>query len=269
MFHTSNSLVFVVNLLTLLISFPLTGIGLWLRLNAASDCEHFLLWPVLVTGLLLMAVSLLGLFGSCCHVSAFLCLYLFAMFVVIVGLFCFTVFTVVVTNKSIGDALSGAGYKEYRLGDYSHWLQTRVRDYNTWSRIKSCIKDAGVCPKLDDFAIKEANELYNRSLSTIQSGCCKPPLYCGLKEVNATYWEAPKSGLTSNDIDCKVWSNDPNRLCFDCDSCKAGVLAKLKREWKKLAIFNLCLLLFLNLVYSIGCCAFRNSRKDNRYHRYV
>ncbi|KAH0459576.1 hypothetical protein IEQ34_012390 [Dendrobium chrysotoxum] len=269
MFHISNSVIGFLNVLTLFISFPIIGTGLWLRSHAASVCEQFLLWPIIIIGLFLMVVALLGLFGSCCNVSCFLWIYLSVMFLMIVGLFCFTIFAIVVTNKGVGEAISGRGYKEYKLADYTVWLQNRVGDFRTWRRIKSCLVDAGVCGELQLLVFQQSDDFYMQGISSIQSGCCKPPSDCGYKQVNATYWKVSKSdNPNSNDIDCKTWSNDQNRLCFDCNSCKAGVLANIKMQWRKLAIFNVGLLVFLIVIYSIGCCAFRNSCKDNQYLRY-
>ncbi|KAK8940452.1 Tetraspanin-8 [Platanthera zijinensis] len=270
MFKISNSLISILNTLTLLISFPITGIGLWLHSHASSRCDQILLWPILIAGLFLMVVALLGIFGSFCNVTPFLWIYLFLMFLMIVALFCFTVFAIVVTSKGAGDAVSGGGYKEYRLGDYSGWLQRRVGDAETWRSIKSCMADAGVCGGLQVLLFQEANDLYLSTLSSIQSGCCRPPSYCGYKQENATYWRIPTPvpDAAINQADCTTWSNDQKSLCFDCNSCKAGVLANIKTQWKKIAAVNFCLLLFLVIVYAIGCCALRSSSKDDRYFRY-
>ncbi|GJN15378.1 hypothetical protein PR202_gb02286 [Eleusine coracana subsp. coracana] len=41
---------------------------------------------------------------------------------------------------------------------------------------------------------------------------------------------------TSVDDYCGRWSNDQQTLCFQCDSCKAGVLADIQRIWSQLLI---------------------------------
>ena len=64
---------------------------------------------------------------------------------------------------------------------------------------------------------------------------------------------------------CGIWSNDQSVLCFNCNSCKAGLLDNLKSDWKKIAVLNIVFLVFLIIVYSVGCCAFRNNRRDNAY----
>uniref|UniRef100_A0A9I9DJC2 Uncharacterized protein n=1 Tax=Cucumis melo TaxID=3656 RepID=A0A9I9DJC2_CUCME len=66
------------------------------------------------------------------------------MFILILLLFVFTISAFTVTNKAAGKVLSNKGYKEYRLGDYSNWLQNRVRNNKDWDRIKNCRRQ-GVC----------------------------------------------------------------------------------------------------------------------------
>ncbi|RWR83330.1 tetraspanin-7-like protein [Cinnamomum micranthum f. kanehirae] len=113
----------------------------------------------------------------------------------------------------------------------------------------------------------EARDRNNASEGFSTSGCCKPPTFCGFTYVNATFWTPPKNTV-SFDSDCQTWSNNQESLCYDCKSCKAGVLAILKNDWRKLALINFCVLIVLNIIYSIGCCAFNNARRDSRYHRY-
>lgn len=96
----------------------------------------------------------------------------------------------------------------------------------------------------------------------VQSGCCKPADECNFIYVNPTTW-TKTANATLNNPDCSAWDNDPNKLCFDCQSCKAGLLQNLKTDWKKVAVINIVVLVFLVIVYSIGCCAFRNNRQEN------
>ncbi len=268
MFRVSNNLVGILNFITFLLSVPILGAGIWLAKRASTDCEKFLEKPVIALGVFLMVVSLAGLIGACCRVSWLLWVYLLVMFLLIVILFCFTIFAFVVTNKGAGEALSGRGYKEYRLGDYSNWLQKRVNSTKNWRRIKSCLQDGKVCQKFaDDRASETVEDFYKEHLSPIQSGCCKPSNDCGFTYVNATVW-TKTAGTTYTNSDCNSWDNDPTVLCFDCQSCKAGVLDNLKSDWKKVAVVNIIFLIFLIVVYSIGCCAFRNNREDNARPRW-
>ena len=96
----------------------------------------------------------------------------------------------------------------------------------------------------------------------LQSGCCKPPTSCAYNYVNETFWTAnPGVPTVVNDVDCSKWSNDQQTLCFQCDSCKAGVLAGIKKSWRKVAILNIVVLIILVIVYVAGCAAFRNARR--------
>lgn len=98
-------------------------------------------------------------------------------------------------------------------------------------------------------------------LSFMQSGCCKPSNDCGFTYHSPTNWT--KGNATHTNPDCDTWNNDPNLLCYNCQSCKAGLLQNLKTDWKKVAVVNIIFLVFLIIVYSVGCCAFRNNRRGN------
>ncbi|KAB5514456.1 hypothetical protein DKX38_028362 [Salix brachista] len=263
MFRVSNNLVGILNFITFLLSIPILWAGIWLKNKGTSECDKFLDTPIIILGVFLLLVSLAGLIGACCRVSWLLWAYLVVMFLLIILLFCFTIFAFVVTNKGAGQVLSGKGYKEYKLGDYSNWLQKRVGNGKNWGKIKSCLIDAKVC---SDFNQKFMNDtvdvLYTRHLSALQAGCCKPSDSCGFLYKSPINWEKTLTNSTS-DPDCNAWDNQINVLCFNCNSCKAGLLDNLKRDWKKVAVINIIFLVFLIIVYTVGCCAFRNNRRDN------
>ncbi|GAB4838177.1 Tetraspanin-8 [Ancistrocladus abbreviatus] len=259
----SNNLVGLLNFLTFLLSVPILGAGIWLSRKASTDCEKFLEKPIIALGVFLMLVSLAGLIGACCGVNWLLWLYLVVMFLLILLLFCFTIFAFVVTNKGAGEVLSGKGYKEYKLGDYSNWLQKRVNNTKNWNRIKSCLIDGKVCESLKEENGTTASDFYAKNLSPIQSGCCKPSDNCNFQYFSPTVWNKVNTTTASTNSDCDAWSNDSNMLCFNCQSCKAGVLQNIKSDWKKVAVVNIIFLVFLIIVYSVGCCAFRNNRMNN------
>ncbi|EYU37117.1 hypothetical protein ABFS82_10G130300 [Erythranthe guttata] len=266
MVRISNNLVGILNIVTLLLSIPIIGGGIWLSKQANTECEQFLDKPVIALGVFILLVSIAGLIGSCCKVSWLLWVYLLVMFLLILLLFCFTVFAFVVTNKGAGEAISERGYKEYRLGDYSNWLQKRVN--NHWTKIRSCLVDSKICQKLLDSGSTPVEVFYKERLGALQSGCCKPSNDCKFEYSSPTNWTQTGTSTLNANPDCSVWSNDPNVLCYNCQSCKAGLLDNIKSDWKRVAVINVIFLVFLIIVYSIGCCAFRNNREDNSWKRY-
>jgi len=141
MVRCSNGLLGLLNAGVLVLAVVALGGGAWLSHRASTDCERFLERPVIALGVLLLALSLAGLAGALCSASCLLWLYLLALFLLIVLLFAFTIFAFGVTNRGAGWVVSGRGYKEYRLGDYSTWLQRRVENDGNWAKIRSCIQD--------------------------------------------------------------------------------------------------------------------------------
>lgn len=102
----------------------------------------------------------------------------------------------------------------------------------------------------------------------MQSGCCKPPTYCGFELVNQTTWQMPEKGQAVAKPDCTIWRNDQAQLCFGCQTCKNAVLENIRREWRLLALFNSYVLLSITIISSIGCCALRNNQYGKRHKNY-
>lgn len=98
----------------------------------------------------------------------------------------------------------------------------------------------------------------------LQSGCCKPPTACGFTYVNETVWDETTGGVVVTSPDCARWSNDQTLLCYSCESCKAGVLASIKKSWRKVSVINIVVLVILAVFYVIAFAAYRNNRRrDN------
>lgn len=102
------------------------------------------------------------------------------------------------------------------------------------------------------------------AMYSFQAGCCIPPPDCSFSFVNATDWTPPAT-LTSTNTDCPLWSNNQTELCYGCQSCKAGVLQNVKEDWKIVAIINIIAFVVIFTVYSVGCCAYRQTRREQRY----
>ncbi|XP_047336117.1 tetraspanin-8-like [Impatiens glandulifera] len=270
MVRLSNCIAALINVVIILIAVVLIGTSMvfYKGHGSATECERFLQKPLLAIGIFLFVLSILGLGGATCRFQWMLWIHLFVMFLLIIVLTAFTVFVIVVTNSGVGRAVSGRGFKEYRLGDYNDWLQKNVINDDNWIQIRSCLIDTRACRHLQvPVSGQTLQQFININLTPVESGCCKPPIYCELDFKNATFWTMPKTGPAVPDEDCVTWNNDPKKLCFDCKSCKAGVLSGIKKEWKIIAIINSCFIGFVIIFYSIGCCALRANRVG-RYHKY-
>ena len=102
--------------------------------------------------------------------------------------------------------------------------------------------------------------------SLLQSGCCKPPTVCGYNYVNPTLWINPVNQMAGPD--CYLWSNDQTQLCYNCNSCKAGLLGNLREEWRRANVFLIVAVVILISVYTIGCSAFKNAETEDLFRRY-
>ncbi|CAN4119911.1 unnamed protein product [Withania somnifera] len=234
--RTSNHLIGLINFFTFLASIPILSGGIWLSSRANNtDCLKFLQWPLIIIGVSIMIVSLAGFAGACYRNTFLMYLYLWAMFFIIAALIGFVIFAYAVTDKGSGRPVLNRVYLEYHLQDYSGWLEEKVTSQSYWKKISSCIRDSNACGKTRRSynGIPESAEMYYlRKLSPIESGCCKPPTECGYVYQNETVW-IPGGGLVGADPDCVRWSNDQEQLCYNCDSCKAGVLGSIKKSWRK------------------------------------
>ncbi|GLT91228.1 hypothetical protein SLE2022_091260 [Rubroshorea leprosula] len=255
----------VINFVAMLLSIPIIGTGIWLANEQDNSCVKILQWPVIILGVLILVVALAGFVGAFWRIPWLLVFYLVAMLVLIILLACLVIFIYMVTIRGSGHLEPNRAYLEYNLGDYSGWLRQRVRSSYKWDRIKACLSTTSICAELNQ-SYRLAQDFFNAHITPIQSGCCKPPTECGYTFVNPTYWISPIN--TGADMDCSRWSNDQNQLCYNCDSCKAGLLANLKIEWRRADIILLITLVALKLVYLMGCYAFRNAKTEEIFRRY-
>lgn len=262
--RASNHLIGLLNFLTFLLSVPILGGGIWLSSRANNtDCLRFLQWPLIIIGISIMVISLAGFAGACYRNTFLMLLYLWVMFFIILALIGFIIFAYAVTDKGSGRPVMNRVYKDYYLEDYSGWLEHRVTEY--WGKISSCIRDSKVCAKMgrNIGGVPESADLFSlRKLSPIESGCCKPPTECGYVYGNETIWN-PGGGVASANSDCTMWSNDQGQLCYSCNSCKAGVLASLRRSWRKVSVINIAILIILAIIYVVALAAYRNDRRSD------
>lgn len=261
----SSNVIGIINFVAMLLSIPIIGSGIWLTTQADNSCVKFLQWPVIILGILILIVAIAGFVGGFWRIPWLLIFYLIAMLILIILLTCLVVFIYMVTLRGSGHLEPSRSYLEYHLDDYSGWLKRRVRASYKWDRIKSCLSSQTTCAELNQ-SYHTAQDFFNAHISPLQSGCCKPPTQCGYTFVNPTYWISPIN--TAADMDCLQWSNEQTQLCYNCDSCKAGLLANLKREWRRVDIILLITLVALKIVYVMGCCAFRSAKTEELFRKY-
>lgn len=104
MYRFSNTVIGVINLLSLLASIPIKGTALW-KARSSKTCENFLQTPLLVIGFIILLVSLAGFIGACFNVAWALWVYLVVMIFLIATLMGLTLFGLVVTSQGGGVGL--------------------------------------------------------------------------------------------------------------------------------------------------------------------
>lgn len=261
----SNNITAFLNFLALMCSIPIIASGIWLASKPDNECIRWLRWPVVFFGIAVLLVSLTGFVGAYWKKEGLLGVYIVCMAILIVLLLVFLVLAFVVSRPSGAYSVPGRAYSDYRLDGFSSWLRNHVTSSDNWGKISACLADSGICPKLNQ-EFFTAEQFFAAHLSPIQSGCCKPPTLCGYQYVNPTMWINPVNPVA--DPDCAIWNNDPNQLCYSCNSCKAGLLGNLRKEWKRANIILIVTVVVLIWIYLIACSAYKNAQTEQLFRRY-
>ncbi|XP_034700116.1 tetraspanin-2 [Vitis riparia] len=261
----SNNITAVLNFLALLCSIPIIAAGTWLASKPDNECIHLFRWPVVLLGVLILLVSLAGFVGAYWNKEGLLAFYLFCMGLLIGLLLILLVFAFVVSHSDGSYVVPGRAYKEYRLEGFSSWLRNYVTNSGNWNKIRTCLSQSDVCSKLSQNYIT-ADQFFMAHISPLQSGCCKPPTICNYGYVNPTLWMNPTNPIA--DSDCYAWSNDQSQLCYGCNSCKAGLLGNLRKEWRRANVILIVAVVVLIWVYLIACSAFKNAQTEDLFRRY-
>ncbi|XP_010526407.1 PREDICTED: tetraspanin-2 [Tarenaya hassleriana] len=262
----ANNLTAILNFIALLCSIPITASGIWLASKPDNECVHLLRWPIVTLGVLILVVSAAGFIGAYWYKETLLAVYLCCMAILIGLLLVVLIFAFVVTRPDGSYPVPGRAYKEYRLEEFSNWLRDNVVDSKNWIKIRACLADTDVCPKLSQEYITADQFFSSPDITPLQSGCCKPPTACGYSFVNPTVWQNPTN--MAADGDCYIWNNDQSQLCYNCNSCKGGLLGNLRREWRKANVILIVTVVVLIWVYLIACSAFRNAQTEDLFRRY-
>ncbi|KAJ9167942.1 hypothetical protein P3X46_019529 [Hevea brasiliensis] len=261
----ANNITAVLNFVAFLCSIPIIASGTWLASKPDNECIHYFRWPLVLLGIFVLLVSLAGFVGAYWYKETLFALYLCCMAILIGLLLILLVFAFVVMRADGGYDVPGRGYKEYRLEGFSSWLRNHVVDSENWMKIRNCLAESDVCSKLSQNYLT-ADQFFMAHISPLQSGCCKPPTVCGYNYVNPTFWLNPTN--PTSDPDCYLWNNDQSQLCYNCNSCKAGLLGNLRKEWRKANIILIVAVVVLICVYLLACSAFKNAQTKDLFRRH-
>ncbi|EAZ37424.1 hypothetical protein OsJ_21759 [Oryza sativa Japonica Group] len=290
----SNNITACVNFLALVCAVPVVATGVWFASKQGDDCARVARWPLAILGAALLLVALAGFAGAYWNRRGLLAAYLFAMAALITLLLALLVFAFAVTRPSGAYPAFARAYDDYRLDGYSTWLRDRVAgEPRRWEGIRACLRrfdtwqEAGAgrassssppssstnhtSPRSStlQFFYECANRLKRKGEGSMDgkvSGCCKPPTVCGYAYVSPTVWVNPANPAA--DADCAAWGNDPSQLCYECSSCKAGMLGTLREQWRRANVALVIATVALIFFYVIGCSAFKNAQTEDLFRRY-
>lgn len=146
MVRCSNCFMTMLNFFTLVASLILILIAISVNMNSnATVCQKTLQKPLLILGLFLLVLSLMGIIGASCHVSFLLWIYLFLLFLLLVGMIIYQLFCIVIALKHLDSNPEPKGEWEDQFQEYSHWFKKQLPDDRDWEKIKSCLIDAKYC----------------------------------------------------------------------------------------------------------------------------
>ncbi|KAL6523608.1 hypothetical protein OROGR_017211 [Orobanche gracilis] len=257
----SNNLTALLNFIALICSIPFIASGIWLASKPDNECIRWLRWPLVSIGIVFLLVALMGFAGAYWEKESLLGVYLVFMFMLIVLILVLIVLAFAVTRHGGAYDVPGMGFREYRLEGFSSWLRDQVTGNDNWGGIRACLAESKMCPKLAREYVS-AVDFFAAHLSPTESGCCKPPSICGFRYSGPTTWIDP-SNFAAND-DCAIWNNDPKQLCYNCDSCKAGLLGNLRHGWRKTNVILIITMVILIITYIIACIAYKNTQGENK-----
>lgn len=89
------------------------------------------------------------------------------MAILIVLLLIFLVLAFIVSRPTGSYSVPGRAYSEYRLDGFSSWLRNHITNSDNWEKIRVCLADSGICPKLNQEYIA-AEQFFAAHLSPIQ-----------------------------------------------------------------------------------------------------
>ncbi|XP_059645707.1 tetraspanin-8-like [Cornus florida] len=252
----SNIVVASLNFLALLWSLFIIVGSSYLLVGGYPECMGS---PVtqLVFGILVFVLSVVAMIGAIRNHKLFLAIYVWSLVGWMVVNVSYATLSFV-SSTTVSMAIKE--HTEYKLNEYPAWLRTYGVYGKNWNSVKECMVQGKLCYKIN-FLDKEQVE-YLKTYPLLY-GCCQPPPACGLVYKNGSAWVVPRSGIRSRDRDCKLWSNDEKKQCYDCNSCKAANIVTYQTIWTYNAISNVLFSIVLAIVLTISCCAYRKAERDS------
>ncbi|KAL5815666.1 hypothetical protein ACOSQ4_026307 [Xanthoceras sorbifolium] len=146
--------------------------------------------------------------------------YLVVISLLIVGCVIFSGFAIFASRED-----PSSGNYELKI-NYSTWLEKHFVNEKNWNKIRSCLIDANI---------------FENENATV-----------ALPEIGGA------DMLGGDDTDCYRWSNDKGRRCYNCKSCKAGVVKQTKKKWRFVVIADVCVVVLL-ILFGAACYSKNNS----------
>ncbi|WCJ22033.1 Tetraspanin family protein [Euphorbia peplus] len=271
MSRLSNKLFIAFNILALISGFIAIGSYIYFQIHGVTDCKNVVQKPLIIMGIALAAISILGLIGICFKLTWLLWTYSLLAFLTLFGLTTFSIVVYTIGNANTSkSSLASLGFKKHNLGgNYEEWLINMVESRNNWKSIRSCLVKNHVCNRVRDNNLIEKGSDFHvlHNLSPIENGCCKPPTECGYKYKNGTTWLIPKSGPETKNSDCQTWRNDEEKLCYNCKTCKGGVLEESRLTWIIFSILDFFDIAILIIMFTLSCLTRSQIKTDSKYYR--
>ncbi|KAH7351909.1 hypothetical protein KP509_19G019800 [Ceratopteris richardii] len=241
----------VLNVITLFFGISIAGVGIWIAAYENVTCLQFLDSPIICFGVLITAISVLGLVSV--YLKNHLLFRVYMIFVLLLFLSCaiFSIFSFVVTHKNAASSLVTVNrFSEHLVNDFSEWLQNRVEDPIIWMSIRTCLASSIMCSYSNKSSAEFGASIVKTLAADTYEECCFPLDVCGFTEVNGDYINPTNANANA---DCTTYNNDMTQRCFDCDACPAGVLQSLVLNWKRLTIVVAFVAGILIILYCVGC----------------
>ncbi|CAL5338439.1 unnamed protein product [Camellia sinensis] len=257
MVEFTNVVITSCNFFGLLLSIVPIASATYIFINGPVSCDDESPVVTMALGVFILVMSVVGLIGATAKCRVLMLTYLWMFSVVIVMALCMTTITFVVTSNSPADVVKAS--RGYKLKEFMPLFTKYMVNDGKWVDAKNCMIEQHFCK------IRLLNATDNEVEYTKQFGCCRPPPQCGfVPRQNETSWELPKKGLASKDHDCVAWSSNRDKMCYDCESCKAGHVAARVIELHGDSGFCIGFPIFLFIIFGIAYCALRNSNQKCR-----